>query len=200
MSCARHDHRSEFAILISLFLRPGILNCFPINVYLVIRGEISNDWSIDTEKQYYKLSDLKIEMDDANDWILRILYSLFHPKKWKIFHAKWIPKTKIFSFVSVRNFYFSKRLLLLEKVKVTACSPAIEGKIENKEKNYLIVLLFNWMSRFTIALNIERETNRVSGWKKERLVDEHFRPMRGWLTRARRAREGKERDIKNEEE
>lgn len=199
MSCARHDHRSEFAILISLFLRPGILNCFPINVYLVTRGGISNDWSIDTEKQYYKLSDLKIEMDDTNDWILRILYSLFYSKKWKIFHAKWIPKTKTFSSISVRNFYFyfSKRLLFLEKSKTRVFH---DWKVENKEKNYLIVLLFNWMSRFTIALNIERETNRVSGWKKERLVDEHFRPMRGWLTRARRAREGKERDIKNEEE
>lgn len=99
-----------------------------------------------------------------------------------------------------KKFLFFQEAFVFGKSKSDACFPTIEGKIENKEKNYLIVLLFNWMSRFTIALNIERETNRVSGWKKERLVDEHFRPMRGWLTRARRAREGKERDIKNEEE
>lgn len=36
--------------------------------------------------------------------------------------------------------------------------------------------------------------------EEEGLVDEHFRPTRGWLTRARRARERKERDIKKEEE
>lgn len=44
-----------------------------------------------------------------------------------------------------KKFLFFQEAFVFGKSKSDACSPAIEGKIENKEKNYLIVLLFNWV-------------------------------------------------------
>lgn len=141
-----------------------------------------------------------IEIDDANtDWILRILYSLFFlllfslfnsifQKKWKIFHAKRIPKTKTFHSERNLHFYFSKRLLFFGKSK-NACSPAIR-----RSRKVIKLLLVAWNRIY----HRTRKKNRVSRRKGSSMNVSG--QCHEWLTRARRARERKKRDIKGEEE
>lgn len=61
------------------------------------------------------------------------------------------------------------------------------------EKSYQVIIS-------CVESDLPSNEKEESRFTKEGLVDERFRPMREWLTRARRARERKKRDIKEEEE
>lgn len=107
-----------------------------------------------------------IEIDDANtDWILRILYSLFFllssfslfnsifQKKWKIFHAKRIPKTKNIPFGKKFTFLFFQEAFVFWKKR----SPAIR-KDKNIEKSYQVIIIVAWNRIY----HRTRKKNRVS--------------------------------------
>lgn len=97
---------------------------------------------------------------------------------------------KLKTFHSARNlhFYFSKRLLFFGKSK-NACSPAIR-----RSRKVIKLLLVAWNRIY----HRTRKKNRVSRRKGSSMNVSG--QCHEWLTRARRARERKKRDIKGEEE
>lgn len=117
------------------------------------------------------------------------LFSIRYSKKSEKFSTR-SEFQKLKTFHSARNlhFYFSKRLLFFGKSK-NACSPAIR-----RSRKVIKLLLVAWNRIY----HRTRKKNRVSRRKGSSMNVSG--QCHEWLTRARRARERKKRDIKGEEE